>query len=135
MRRRDWLKSIVALAVTATSPVAKAVTATPPAVIDPPWLSKMITKAVMLGGPMHGRYAGIGSCRTYCVPVRNDDGEFSISVHEYRLFLARDRQCELKEFWLYCGAAGSVYPAPEAITELKRWRASLCRIDGSRRSR
>ena len=120
MRRRDWLKSIVALAVTAA--VAKTVTAMPPAVIDPPRPPKTIT--VMLGGPMHGRYTGLGTCRTYCVPVRNDDGGFSISVHEYRLFLAHDRQCELREVWLYCGPAGSVYPTPEAITELKRWRAT-----------
>lgn len=115
MRRRDWLKSIVALAVTAS--VAKTVTATPPAVIDPPRPPKTIT--VMLGGPMHGRYTGLGTCRTYCVPVLND--HCRIEVHEYRLFLAHDRQCELREVWLYCGPAGSVYPTDEAIAELKRW--------------
>jgi hypothetical protein len=112
MRRRDWLKSIVALTVTAA--VAKTVTETP----QPP---KTITHepcAVMLGGPMHGRYSPtVGRYPTISVPVRNDCGGFS--ENHYRIYLV-SRGRSLGEAWLFCGEG--TYPTPEAFAELKKWR-------------
>jgi len=116
MRRRDWLKSIVALAVTAA--VAKTVTETLPVVTKQPQPPKTITSAVMLGGPMHGRYyPTVGRYPTISVPVRNDCGGFS--VNHYRIYLV-SRGRSLGEAWLFCGEG--TYPTPEAFAELKKWR-------------
>ncbi len=119
MRRRDWLKSIVALTVTAA--VAKTVTETLPVVTKQPRAPKTITAAVMLGGPMHGRYSPtFGRYPTISVPVRNDCGGFS--ENHYRIYLVFSGQRrETREAWLFCGEG--TYPTPEAFAELKRWGA------------
>jgi hypothetical protein len=122
MRRRDWLKSIVALTVTAAA--AKTVTETLPVVTKQPRAPKTITHercAVMLGGPMHGRYSPtVGRYPTISVPVRNDCGGFS--ENHYRICLvSRGRSLdEAWHAWLFCGEG--TYPTPEAFAELKRWR-------------
>jgi hypothetical protein len=123
MRRRDWLKSIVALAVVPLIGIRKAVAATEtvtealPAVTPPPPAAETVTGrfAPMLGGPFHGESAWVGGPPSFTLSS-------NFVIHYYRLFTPVALGGKPREAWVHCGEDG-VEPTPEARRELNRWMA------------
>ena len=150
MRRRDWLKSIVALAVVPLIGVRKAVAATGtvtealPAVAPPPPAAETVAEPVrrqnwsresiwingepgdevmVFGGPKDGKVLGLPiRSRSLDVPVRRPHGGYEwCQYSRERVVLSTPNVRIFLDVWCYCGTGYSMRPTPESKAAALKW--------------
>ena len=150
MRRRDWLKSIAALAVVPLIGVRKAVAAAEtvtealPAVTPAPPASETVTEparrqnwppeaiwindepsdgVMMFGGPKDGKVLDLPIwSRNFDFPVRRPHGGYDWCQYSRKqIVLSTPNVRIFLDVWCYCGTGYSMRPTPEAKAAALKW--------------